>query len=755
LAAPEKWFGALPTAGDEARWLAALADVPEAALDGLLRRHHLPPSELRSEGIEAIRQALTAGSLTLPDLDAWRDGVRDVMLAVDGLYEFRQKSDIAKEYRTRHGLPGGDLDAIASHIRNALWRGDIALADWVDFLDDRRHLLDRDLFLYQVSPAQLPDVQRWRDREVLAVLLEERGLGDLLDARRHVWRPAAPTLVRVWLDPAIDSLELTWVSWRHWVHDDGTTGEQRCVSFLRLSLATGEVELQMPYVDHGGMRALLAARDQHMRAAIELLGVAPAIIHLEPSIRALLEDGGMVLETWFVRDATGGLLRGAREERLFDRIKPGLERYYALELTGEWPAADDRTLTVRLDARTDAATIREQCEREATVPLVAVVRRHAAESGDPAAAPVRDPGDAADRDVVAKAIGYYRQLGRTQVEMERLTSLNAGHDLSVKGAELQRTIERVGVGHADATFVVLCPETQQPVKLDGCELHFDRPSEIPAEVDCDHKPGRPRRHATKGFVRLDVRRRPRPGSHTVVLIHGIRTQGEWQQRAAAALESDPSIRVVPMRYGFFDVVRFLVPIRSLRRRPIAYITKLMRDEIVRKPRRLSVVAHSFGTFIVSEILEQENEIELYRLILCGSIVRDDFPWEHLRDRLARGERAHWQVVNDCGMRDPWPVFAQSMTWGYGASGRFGFGHGRVKDRFHDVDHSGFFTEQFVRDYWLPYLTDGHIAAGRVHRPTNPWALSVLTVFRLRYVIVPAVVAGAAGLAFLLYGAFTR
>ena len=53
--------------------------------------------------------------------------------------------------------------------------------------------------------------------------------------------------------------------------------------------------------------------------------------------------------------------------------------------------------------------------------------------------------------------------------------------------------------------------------------------------------------------------------HAVVLIHGIRTQAEWQHRVAKALEDlDKTIRVIPTRYEFFDVLRFILPSPSLR-----------------------------------------------------------------------------------------------------------------------------------------------------------------------------------------------
>jgi hypothetical protein len=229
-------------------------------------------------------------------------------------------------------------------------------------------------------------------------------------------------------------------------------------------------------------------------------------------------------------------------------------------------------------------------------------------------------------------------------------------------------------------------------------------------------------------------------THVVMLVHGIRTQAEWQERAASILESDPTIRVVPTRFGYLDVFRFLVPIAAVRKKPVTRITRLIRDELSRKPAHLSIVAHSFGTYIISQILEEESDIDIHRLILCGSIIPEGFDWARHRNRIGPRDASDWQIVNDCGMKDIWPVFAQSITWGYGASGRFGFGHGRVRDRFHSLGHSDFFSSDFVRKFWLPFLSEGHVAQGVLDRATTPLWVSLLTVTKLKYIFVPILLA---------------
>lgn len=229
--------------------------------------------------------------------------------------------------------------------------------------------------------------------------------------------------------------------------------------------------------------------------------------------------------------------------------------------------------------------------------------------------------------------------------------------------------------------------------------------------------------------------------HTVCFIHGIRTRAEWAERSAALLKKfDSSIRAVPLRYGFFDAIRFLLPWSRVRSRPINRISKLLRDEIARNPEKISIVAHSFGTYIFAKILETNSDIKFHRIILCGSIISEDFQWENYSHRLESDVEGHWHVVNDCGMKDIWPVLAASSTWGYGASGRFGFGHGRVKDRFFDAGHGDFFSDDHIKKNWLPYLSMGIVEEGILQRATNPLWVSLLSVLKVRY-LAAALIAG--------------
>jgi len=78
----------------------------------------------------------------------------------------------------------------------------------------------------------------------------------------------------------------------------------------------------------------------------------------------------------------------------------------------------------------------------------------------------------------------------------------------------------------------------------------------------------------------------------------------------------------------------------------------------------SIIAHSFGTYVVAEILREKFTMQAERVIFCGSVLRYDFPFEQIDGRF-KGE-----IINEVGTADPWPALAESVTTGYGAAGTF-------------------------------------------------------------------------------------
>ncbi len=195
----------------------------------------------------------------------------------------------------------------------------------------------------------------------------------------------------------------------------------------------------------------------------------------------------------------------------------------------------------------------------------------------------------------------------------------------------------------------------------------------------------------------------RPGQNTVVvLLHGMLTEAVWQNTVASEIRANCAAVVYPVGYGWFDAIRFLLPGRT-RTKPLEKVLRELRDIQRKHPNfRMVVIAHSFSTYLISKILLEHKDIEIQRLLLCGSIIPIDYRWDQA------ATAASLSVVNEVGTRDFWPVLARVGSWGYGCSGTMGFKTNRVSDRYFDYGHSGFFTPDHVKSYWLPFVLHGDI-----------------------------------------------
>ncbi|PKM37565.1 MAG: hypothetical protein CVV06_05120 [Gammaproteobacteria bacterium HGW-Gammaproteobacteria-10] len=205
-------------------------------------------------------------------------------------------------------------------------------------------------------------------------------------------------------------------------------------------------------------------------------------------------------------------------------------------------------------------------------------------------------------------------------------------------------------------------------------------------------------------------------SHAVLLVHGIRTRAGWSGRVQEELQNaSPKLTPMLIGYGFFDVVRFLLPLRKWRAQAAETVWKKSQAVFANENfDKVSIIAHSFGSWIVTYLL-MRKKIRVYRLILCGCVVDANFDWnEEVTAKIVGPPLTGTvlrKVLNDVGTRDIWPLLAQAATWGFGSSGRCGFQHPLVEDRCHAVDHSGFFEPGFAVTSWAPVLLDESLPSG--------------------------------------------
>lgn len=224
-------------------------------------------------------------------------------------------------------------------------------------------------------------------------------------------------------------------------------------------------------------------------------------------------------------------------------------------------------------------------------------------------------------------------------------------------------------------------------------------------------------------------------SSVVVLVHGIRTYASWMNQIAPSLEA-AGFAVERTNYGRLDLFRFLIPIPWLRKYAIRHVQTDVRT--IRKkhpePAQISFIAHSFGTFIVAEILKDGFDFKAHRIVFCGSIVHRRFPFEQIMERFED------PVVNDVGAKDVLPALAESVTWGYSSSGTHGFNRPNVQDRLHDdLVHSDFLRPEFCKRYWIPFLKNGTIVETCVSTIRRPWWHRLLFFLPIKYVMILLIV----------------
>ena len=124
----------------------------------------------------------------------------------------------------------------------------------------------------------------------------------------------------------------------------------------------------------------------------------------------------------------------------------------------------------------------------------------------------------------------------------------------------------------------------------------------------------------------------------LAIVHGIRTRATWAEEIGKVIQEEaPNIvETKAIRWGHFGLFAFLLPFTH-RMKPVRYVAEELRTLIDNARERdpnveLSILAHSYGTYIISKILQHRSyrTLKIYRVILCGSIIREDHPW-HIAD----------------------------------------------------------------------------------------------------------------------------
>ena len=209
----------------------------------------------------------------------------------------------------------------------------------------------------------------------------------------------------------------------------------------------------------------------------------------------------------------------------------------------------------------------------------------------------------------------------------------------------------------------------------------------------------------------------------VMSLHGIRTRGVWQKDLAPVLARHG---LVPwaLDYGRFRADQFLR--KGARLKKLTWLrTEYERVTAEAQSKRPSIIAHSFGSYLVAALLTKYPELVFDKIILTGSIVDRAFDWPAL---LSKGQVN--LVRNDYGALDRVPGLATWVVGDTGDSGRQGFtkAHERlIQQKFPKHGHSDYFHRQHFVQYWIPTLMRVVVSPAERPRLTNLLDVAAQTV----------------------------
>jgi hypothetical protein len=225
-------------------------------------------------------------------------------------------------------------------------------------------------------------------------------------------------------------------------------------------------------------------------------------------------------------------------------------------------------------------------------------------------------------------------------------------------------------------------------------------------------------------------------------IHGIWTNAPWQRMLADLAPRHGWVCLLNRwTYGSYSPIAFLNPFS--REKKLDWFRNQYDKQLYDKRHALeagrypSVVAHSFGTYILGYALVRFDFIRFEKVLLCGSILPVDFPWDKLI------ERGQVQAVrNEFGVRDPWVKCVRWFVGGTGPSGAAGFTctHDRLQQEKFAYDHSEYFGADHMEDRWMPFFEQELVMIPRtkgnlIELPRARWPVGLCVVVAVLFLVL--------------------
>ncbi|MCB1485229.1 MAG: hypothetical protein KDJ17_10095, partial [Hyphomicrobiaceae bacterium] len=198
----------------------------------------------------------------------------------------------------------------------------------------------------------------------------------------------------------------------------------------------------------------------------------------------------------------------------------------------------------------------------------------------------------------------------------------------------------------------------------------------------------------------------------MIVVHGMNSRAKWQEEFSWQIANrlHYSAPVLIYKYGWATID---VLFRWLHRKLASQLGERMRIAIgqakaSQRPTRPDIIAHSFGTHLLSMVLTDPDfeDLKFGRVITAGSIIRPDFDWDSLIEN-GRVEA----VLNHVGGKDKPVLIAQFAIPGTGPGGRVGYTAKKaISVCMPTFKHSDFFLTENLREQiadgglWHDFLT---------------------------------------------------
>lgn len=198
----------------------------------------------------------------------------------------------------------------------------------------------------------------------------------------------------------------------------------------------------------------------------------------------------------------------------------------------------------------------------------------------------------------------------------------------------------------------------------------------------------------------------------MIVVHGMNSRAKWQEefswRIANRLRYSAPVLIYKYGWATIDVL-----VCWLHRKLASRLGERMRlaiaqAEASQRPTRPDIIAHSFGTHLLSMVLTDPDfeDLKFGRVITAGSIIRPDFDWDSLIEN-GRVEA----VLNHVGGKDKPVLIAQFAIPGTGPGGRVGYTANKaINVCIPTFKHSDFFLTENLRaqiadgGLWHNFLT---------------------------------------------------